>query len=279
MYPDGICKVTENYYTKCIAFQDINYQLALSDDQKAIFDEWCSFLNFFDNSVHFELSFMNLTADPEECEKQIVIAPKEDGFDDVREEYSGMLKNQLSRGNNGLVRRKFITFGIECSALSDAKPKLNHVEVNLLNNFKKIGVIARPLKGKERLEVMHDAFHMGEQHKFRFDWKWLTESGLSVKDFIAPSSFTFKKNRQFQMGETYGSMSFLSITASDISDRMLADFLDMDSNQIVTMHINSVDQNSAIKQIKHKITELDRSKIEEQKKAVRAGYDIWRMSR
>lgn len=274
MYPDGICKVTENYYTKSIEFNDINYQLALSDDQKAIFDEWCSFLNFFDNSISFELSFMNLTADAEECEKQIVIAPQNDGFDDIREEYSGMIRNQFARGNNGLVRKKYITFGIECKSLSEAKTKLSHVEVNLLNNFKKIGVVARSLKGKDRLEVMHDAFHMGGQHKFRFDWKWLPESGLSVKDFIAPSSFTFKKNRVFEMGDIYGAMSFLSITASDISDRMLADFLDMDSNQIVTMHIHSVDQNKAIKQIKSKITELDRSKIEEQKKAVRAGYDM-----
>ena len=69
-------------------------------------------------------------------------------------------------------------------------------------------------------------------------------------------------------------MSFLSIDASDISDRMLADFLGMESSQIVTMHIQSVDQNEAIKTVKHTITELDRSKIEEQKKAVRAGYDM-----
>ncbi|MCR5406546.1 MAG: ATP-binding protein, partial [Lachnospiraceae bacterium] len=72
----------------------------------------------------------------------------------------------------------------------------------------------------------------------------------------------------------YGAMSFLSIDASDISDRMLADFLNMESSQIVTMHVQSVDQNEAIKTVKHTITELDRSKIEEQKKAVRAGYDM-----
>lgn len=76
------------------------------------------------------------------------------------------------------------------------------------------------------------------------------------------------------MGSLYGGMSFLSITASDLSDRMLADFLDMESSLIVTMHIQSLDQNEAIKTVKHTITELDRSKIEEQKKAVRSGYDM-----
>lgn len=115
---------------------------------------------------------------------------------------------------------------------------------------------------------------MGDEEKFNFDWKYLVGSGLSIKDFIAPSSFAFPNGRKFQMGSLYGSMSFLSIDASDISDRMLADFLGMESSQIVTMHIQSVDQNEAIKTIKHTITELDRSKIEEQKKAVRAGYDM-----
>ena len=54
----------------------------------------------------------------------------------------------------------------------------------------------------------------------------------------------------------------------------MADFLDMESSLIVSMHIQSVDQVKAIKTVKRKITDLDRSKIEEQKKAVRAGYDM-----
>ncbi len=76
------------------------------------------------------------------------------------------------------------------------------------------------------------------------------------------------------MGSMYGAVSFLSVTASEINDETLLDFLEMDSGQIVTMHLQSVDRNVAIKNVKHKITELDRSKIEEQKKAVRAGYDM-----
>ena len=143
-----------------------------------------------------------------------------------------------------------------------------------MNNFKRLGVRAKLLNGKERLHLMHDMFHMGDHDRFNFDWKWLPESGLSVKDFIAPTGFAFPKNRIFQMGGMYGSMSYLQITASDLSDQLLKDFLDMESSQIVTMHIQSVDQNKAIKSIKHTITELDRSKIEEQKKAVRSGYDM-----
>ena len=274
MFPDGICRVGLDYYTKTIQFQDINYQLAQQEDKTEIFEEWCSFLNFFDSSVRFQLSFNNMATDVSDFEKSIAISHKNDGFDDVRDEYSEVLLHQMEAGNNGLTKTKYLTFGINAESMKTAKPRLIHIETDILNNFKRLGVQAKSLNGSERLELMHRQLHIGDDAKFHFDWKYLAGSGLSVKDFIAPSSFAFPTGRYFQIGEMYGCMSFLSIDASDISDRLLADFLSMESSQIVTMHIQSVDQNEAIKTIKHTITELDRSKIEEQKKAVRAGYDM-----
>ena len=275
MFPDGICRVGDNYYTRTVQFQDINYQLAQQEDKTAIFEEWCSFLNFFDSSVHFELSFVNLATDAESFEKSIRIPPQHDGYNSVRAEYSQMLRTQLAQGNNGLTKTKYLTFGIEADSIRQAKPRLAHVMNDILNNFRQLGVMARPLNGKDRLKLMHDMFHMGDpEDRFHFDWKWLAKSGLSVKDFIAPTAFAFPGSRIFQMGNLYGSMSYLAITASDLSDQLLKDFLDMESSEIITMHIQSVDQTEAIKTVKHTITELDRSKIEEQKKAVRSGYDM-----
>ena len=274
MFEDGTCRVRSNYYTRTIQFQDINYQLAQQEDKTAIFEEWCSFLNFFDSSIHFELSFVNVATDAADFERSIRIPFQQDGFNDVRAEYSQMLRQQLAKGNNGLTKTKFITFGIKADSMKLAKPRLEHVQNDLLNNFHRLGVTAKPLNGKERLKLMHHIFHMDGGEKFQFDWNTFTRSGLSVKDAIAPTVFAFKNSRSFQMGGLYGAMSFLSITASDLSDQLLKDFLEMDSSQIVTMHIQSVDQNKAIKTVKRTITELDRSKIEEQKKAVRAGYDM-----
>ena len=274
MFEDGTCRVKPNYYTRTIQYQDINYQLAQQEDKTAIFEEWCSFLNFFDSSIKFELSFVNMATDSTEFEKSIRIPFQKDGFDDVRAEYSQMLRQQLAKGNNGLTKTKFITFGVEGESMAQVKPRLDHIQNDLLNNFHRLGVQAKPLNGAQRLKLMHDMFNMDGASKFHFDWKDLVKSGLSVKDAIAPTAFAFKNSRTFQMGGIFCAASFLSITASDISDQLLKDFLDMDSSQIVTMHIQSVDQNRAIKTVKRTITELDRSKIEEQKKAIRAGYDI-----
>ena len=274
MWPDGICRVSDSHYTKTIQFQDINYQLSQNEDKTAIFEGWSDFLNYFDSSIHFQLSFLNLAASEETFANSISIPPQRDAFDSIREEYTTMLQNQLARGNNGLIKTKYLTFGIDADSIKAAKPRLERIETDILNNFKRLGVAARTLDGKERLFQLHAVFHMDEQLPFQFEWDWLAPSGLSTKDFIAPSSFEFRTGKQFRMGKKYGAVSFLQILAPELNDRLLADFLDMESSLIVSMHIQSVDQVKAIKTVKRKITDLDRSKIEEQKKAVRAGYDM-----
>ena len=274
MFPDGVCRVKPGYFTKTIQFQDINYQLNQNEDKTAIFEGWCDFLNYFDSSVKFQLSFMNMAANKDTYGQSIIIPAQGDDFDNIREEYTDMLRSQLARGNNGLIKTKYLTFGIEAASVKAAKPRLDRIETDLLNNFKRLGVAAEPLNGKQRLALMHGMFHIDERTDFNFEWEWLAPSGLSVKDFIAPSSFEFRNGKEFGVGKKLGAVSFLQILAPELNDRMLADFLDMESSLIVTMHIQSVDQTKAIKTVKRKITDLQKMTIEEQKKAVRAGYDM-----
>ncbi len=274
MFKDGICKVDDNYYTKTVQFFDINYQLAQNEDKTAIFENYCDFLNYFDSSITVQLSFLNQVADVEEFHSQLEIGVQNDDFDDIRLEYSEMLKNQLAKGNNGLVKTKYITFGVKEKSLKEAKPKLERIEADILNNFKTMGVLAQPLNGAERLAVLHRSFNPDGREKFRFSWDMLPKSGLSVKDFIAPSSFDFSKGNSFRMSGKYGAVSFINIMASEMSDRMLADFLNIEHNITLSLHIQSIDQNKAVKMVKSKITDLDKMKMEEQKKAFRNGYDI-----
>lgn len=274
MARDGICRVQDKYYSKTIRFYDINYQLAQNEDKNAIFENWCDFLNYFDSSIHFQLSFINHHSNMKEFESVIQIKPQHDAFDDVRMEYAQMLKNQLAKGNNGLVRTKYITFGIEAENIREAKPKLERIETDILNNFKVLGVSAYPLDGRERLQIMYETFNPEEKVPFRFSFDQVLRSGMGTKDFIAPTSFLFKNGKDFMMGNILGAVSYLQILAPELTDRMLAEFLDMDRNLIVNLHIQSLDQMKAIKLVKSKVTDINRMKIEEQKKAVRSGYDM-----
>ena len=274
MHRDGICDVDGHYFTKQVEFLDINYQLAQNEDKNAIFENWCDFLNYFDSSIKFQLSFLNQRADPESFKKSIDIPEQEDDFNGIRKEYAEMLQNQLARGNNGLTKTKYITFGVEADSLKAAKTRLERIEADVLANFKVLGVKARSLDGWERLSILHRMFHPAGERKFMFAWDAIWQTGLTSKDFIAPDSFTFGKGQYFKIGQTYGAASFLQILAPELTDRMLADFLDMESSMVATLHIQSIDQSAAIRTIKRKLTDLDKMKIEEQKKAVRSGYDM-----
>lgn len=273
MYPDGICKVTEKRYSKSIAFEDISYQLAGNDDKNAIFEGWCDFLNYFDATVSVQFSFINQGTQHSDAEKAITIPAQDDAFNSIRTEYADMLKNQLAKGNNGLVKQKYITVSIEAESYTAAKTRLARIETDILNNFKVLGVSAKPMSGYERLKALHGVFHP-EGEPFRFSFDWLVPSGLSTKDYIAPSSFTFGEGRYFRIGKKIGAVSFLQILAPELNDRILSEILDLEMGVIVNLHIQSIDQTEAIKTIKRKITNLDKMKIEEQKKAVRSGYDM-----
>lgn len=274
MWPDGICRVTDHYYSKVIQFQDINYQLSSEEDKKDIFSSWCDCLNYFDSSVKFQFSFYNLPVSQERYINEIGIPPQGDVFDHLRKDYSEILQGQLTKGHNNCARTKYITFGIEAENYREAKLRLERIEVDVISNFKKIGIVTKPLIGEERLHLMHDLFHVDGDKPFRFSWDWLPASGLNVKDYIAPSSFDFGMGKTFRTGKKYGAASFVQILAPELSDRILVDLLDTEDSIMLNLHIQSVDQANAIKMIRRKITDLDRTKIDEQKKAVRTGYDM-----
>lgn len=276
MCPDGICVVRDGFYTKSIHFFDINYQLASDEDKDSIFSSYCKFLNHFDHSVRGQFSFLNQHLNVRDYEKSIHIPPQNDKFDYIREEYNEMLKNQLSRGKNGIEQMKYLTFGIEAENLAVAKRTLESIETDILNKFKSFGVRGYVLNGIERLEVLHKVMNQESNDILRFNWNMIAETGLSSKDFIAPSSFYFPKDnpQMFKMGKTFGAVSFMQIISTELWDDTLKDILKIETNLAVNIHFQSIDQTEAIKMVKRKLTDINKMKIDEQKKAVRSGYDM-----
>ncbi|MFD1401396.1 VirB4-like conjugal transfer ATPase, CD1110 family [Robinsoniella peoriensis] len=273
MLRDGICKVREGYYTKTLSYEDINYAVASSDDQSTIFDGYCGFLNYFDSALPFQLSFINHRSRPEN-RYSVNISPQDDDFNSIRGEFTAMLENQIAKSNNGIVRSKYITFGIGADGIAAARARLERIEADIVGNFKKLGVQSATLSGRERLEVLHSQLHPAGREPFRFSWDMIPKTGMGTKDFIAPTSFDFRQSRTFRVGTTWGAALYMQIMASELSDKLLAELLEVDAEMTITLHIQTVDQTKAVKTVKAKLSDIDRMKMDEQKKAARAGYDI-----
>ncbi|MFS5184811.1 ATP-binding protein [Streptococcus agalactiae] len=267
----GICQIDEKHFNKSIAFEDINYQLALEEDRDLIFNQFANFLNSFDPSVSIEFSYINQLGRNEEMKSAIQIPDKKDGFDDIRLEFREMLKSQIVKGNNGLKKSKYVTFTVEADNLEQATSKLERLEIDILSSLKSMGVRAESLNGEERLKILHDVLNPNKT--FEFSYKNLKKKE-STKTYIAPDEFNFTPSRYFKFGKFIGAASHFQILASELSDRMLAEFLDIDDNINISFHIKAIEQSEAIKMVKRKNTDIDKMKIEENKKAVRSGYDM-----
>ncbi len=277
MYKDGICHVEDDYYTITICFSDINYELARDEEKNVIFQKYCEFHNYFDDSVTVQFTFMNLS-DSTSYSDAIHIDERNDNFNDIRREFADMLKNQLEKGNNGLLRIKYLTVGVHENDRKTAKNRLEHLEMEIIENFKEMGVQAYGLDGYERLQVLHRAFNPDSSDKFLFDWKYAIQTGRTTKDAIAPPSFVFNSGdggkNIFRMGDVYGQTLYMDIMSMEVSDRMLTEFLNLDNNIFFNIHLRSWDQTAAIKHIKKKLSELNQMKIKQQTKASEKGYDM-----
>ena len=275
IYPDGLCKVSGNYYTRMVQFYDINYQLAQNDEKQHIFGEYCQFLNYFDESIHFQFCFINQRVDMEEYKEIISIPDQDDAFNVVRKEYADYLRSQLEKGNNGIIKSKYLIFGIEARDKKNAVSRLSKIESDILNKFKILGCRCNTINGLERLRILHDYLNQDSLEKFAMhSFKDVAKSGLTPKNFISPTSFDFRAKDYYKIGDMFATTNYLIISAPEISDEMLAGILNMEDALNVTMHIDTMNQTEAMKYIKGKLSDINKMKIEEQKKAIRAGYDM-----
>lgn len=272
MYRDGVCRITNRLFSKSVLCEDINYAEASDDEKAVLFELYCKLVNYFGPSVGFELSVVCCPADMAEYRQMLTIAPQGDPFDEIRKEYSGMLVEQVSKSR--YERRICLTYTIEADSVKQARSRLGQIDSDVVAHFHALMVTAHPMDGYERLALLHKCLHLEERKKFRFNWDSLNDTGLSSKDYIAPSSFFFKDGRYFRTGASFGAVSFLQIRATKLYDTLLNSVLELEGSQIVSIHAKALDQNAALKAVKRKLSDLDKAKIDEQKRAVRSGFDM-----
>lgn len=265
MFRDGVCQVSENFYSLTVQFFDANYSIAEFDEQNNIFSKYCDIINLFDNTIKFQLTFENQNRSKDKLIKTIQIPEQDDDFNDIRSEYSKMLTDKLMTGSNGQSARKFLTFGIESTSYKSARSKLMSIKNDVIKGFKAFGVEAEMLDGKARLEAMYYALNPYRSQHFIFDWDSMLHAGMDTKDFIAPPSLKFNK-QDFEIGNAYGAVWGLNILAGELSDEILKDFLEMQNLFCINLHVEPLDQIDALKFVKKKLTAVEAMKVDEQKK-------------
>jgi len=274
MYEEGICQVTDTFFCKIIEFEDINYELLEVEERGEVLEEYSKFINYFDPSINFELFFFNRKVATKRLKERFEIPPEGDEFDDIRAEFAEILKDQSAKGNNGIIKSKYVIFGKDCDNYQDAKAKLENISKDVVRNLNNMGANAKRLNGKEWLLLLHDYFVQSTKETFDFDYEKMEEEGREEKDYIVPSSFDFTEKDSFRAGRMWGKVMYLDVVSPRMNDEFIKKLLEVDGNFSVSMHLKSLGPVEAIKVVKRALTDIQSKKIDEQKKAFKGGWDM-----
>lgn len=184
MYKDGVCQVSENFFSMTVQFYDANYSISEFEEQNNIFSKYCDVINLFDNMIKFQLTFENQNRSKEKLLKTVQIPEQKDDFNAIRKEYSEMLTDKLMKGSNCQSARKFLTFGIESTSYKAARAKLLSIKNDVIKGFKAFSVEAKLLDGRQRLEALYYALNPYRNSPFIFDWDSMLHAGMDTKDFL-----------------------------------------------------------------------------------------------
>lgn len=279
-YEDGIFESEKGYFTQTIAFEDITYQLLDNEPKNILFERWCTLINYFNPDIHFQFNYGNMEMDKETYAKDFVIEQQPDAYNIVRKEYSDMLVGQFAKGTNNLKKERYLTYGIYAKDYRNARLKMAKISKQIEKYLRKFNSRCRILNGYERLELLFRIFHPATKERFMWNWDMPVNTGLSSKDFIAPSSFSFKSGpelnatRYFRVGDRVGAVSYLQVFASDMEDRIIADMLNLGSNLWISIHSKAMSRKEALDYAKGNVTDIQAMIITNQKQAVRGGYDM-----
>lgn len=294
VYPEnGIIETKPRVFTKSYLLQDINYQIAKDEEQFDMFMKFGQLLNSFDPTVNFEITVNQKNINMEDFEEQTMLPLQDDALDPLRIERNDMMRKKISEGKNSLVKEKYLTVSVTADTLEDAERTFVRLDRDISAHVKKIGKSdATPLTTVQRLETLHDIYNIGSEslfgnnmvmeqkedgtveysfapEKFRFDI--MSRMGLTTKDVIGPSEFVFKGDYGM-IGDTYFRALFLRQMPTFLTDKVLDNLTNTECNMITSLHYQPVDGEKSQKMIRNKMTNINASMVDKQKKATKAGF-------
>ncbi len=269
MFEDGICQVTDNFWSKQLKFTDINYQVAQADEQIAIFARYGEILNYFDPAVNIQISVHNRRIDKDDFKRSMLIKMRGDDLDEYRSELNDILLDKASQGQNSIIREKYITFGVNAETYEEAVPALLRLETDVTNNLKTIGCTVTSMTGLQRLDYMNSILNPSEPLKFSYDD--LIGTGLTTKDFISPYLFDFRpdgKQTYFEMGDYYAQVLAIKKFPTEMTDELINRLSEIPCNTTINIHTNSVDNAKALEMVKTKLTFIGQDILNKQQKLI-----------
>ena len=259
---NGIFEVYKNKYSKCYRFQDINYSTTNEEEQIDIFERYCKFLNSLD--CNYKITVNNKNRDMVDLRKDVMLKERKDGYDDYRKVYNDIIEEKIVEGRQGIEQERYLTLTIERKNYEVAKAQFATLEATIHKAFNELGTEIVPLNANERIKVLYDYYHMGDERSFDFDIK---DAKLSGNDFVNDICNGMMKYYpdSFEDEKKYCKALFVKKYPSSLSDRFLNEITSLPVHSIVSIDVVPVPKDLTTKILQKKYLGIESDIIKQQR--------------
>lgn len=259
---NGIFEVAKNRYSKCYRFQDINYTTTNEDEQIDIFERYCKFLNSLD--CNFKITINNKNKNMEDLKQYVLLKYMDDGYDNFRKVYNDIIEAKILEGRQGIEQERYLTLTIERKNFEEAKAQFATLEATLRKAFNELGADIVALSGNERLKVLHDFYHLGNENSWDFDIKEAKEIGRDFKNDLSNGMIKYFPD-SFEDERKFCKALFIKKYPSSLSDRFLNEITSLPVHSIVSIDVVPVPKDLTTKVLQKKYLGIESDIIKQQR--------------
>ena len=259
---NGIFEVARNRYSKCYRFRDINYTTTNEEEQTDIFERYCKFLNSLD--CNFKITVNNKNKDMQNLREVILLQYQYDGYDKFRKIYNDIIEDKIREGRQGIEQERYLTLTIERKNFEEAKAQFATVEATIHKAFGELGTRIVPLTGNERLKVLHDFYHLGDEDGFDFDLKHAKKVGSDFRSDLCNGMLKYFPDHIEDEGKYVRAM-FIKKYPSSLSDHFLNEITSLPVHSITSIDVVPIPKDLTTRTLQKKYLGIESDIIKQQR--------------
>lgn len=259
---NGIFEVAKNRFSKCYRFQDINYTTTNETEQIDIFERYCKFLNSLD--VNFKITINNKNKDMEQVRDYVFLQRQDDGYDGFRRIYNDIMEQKIHEGRQGIEQERYLTITIERKNFEEAKAQFATIEASVHKAFGELGAEIVPLSGNERIKVLYDYYHLGDEGSFDFDIREAKKVGADFRNDLCNGMIQFYPD-YFRDEKKFCRALFIKKYPSSLSDRFLNEITSLPVHSITSIDVVPIPKDMTTKILQKKYLGIESDIIKQQR--------------
>lgn len=259
---NGIFEVARNRFSKCYRFQDINYTTTNETEQIDIFERYCKFLNSLD--VNFKITINNKNKDMEQVRDYVFLQRQDDGYDGFRRIYNDIMEQKIHEGRQGIEQERYLTITIERKNFEEAKAQFATIEASVHKAFGELGAEIVPLSGNDRIKVLYDYYHLGDENSFDFDIREAKKVGADFRNDLCNGMIQFYPD-YFKDEKKFCRALFIKKYPSSLSDRFLNEITSLPVHSITSIDVVPIPKDMTTKILQKKYLGIESDIIKQQR--------------